>query len=515
MTNTALISGPKVIISSTDIIIKKIQLLFIEKCSASLLVASVVFTVLLIVPNRQLNDGDTLWHIILGQEILHGWHLPDRDQFSSIYSGNSYWTNSWFSDVLLAWAYNIGGFSGVVSLSTLCVSLTFYYLQKEFSKYMPDIFGILLSCWVFLLVAPHILSRPHVLVFPFIVLWTKNLLESEKTGEIPSLTNYFILFFWVNMHGSFLLAYVLAGLTCLSTLFRHRYFEKKLFLSWILYFTGMIAVTVVGPYGIRPLTTAFSVLGVGSLLNNIQEWMPQNFERFGIFEANLLLLFVIMSLGRLQLSIFRIAILLGLIHMGLSHVRNADYLAIIGSLILAEPISQLVNNKSISLNLNKYVPIFVLIALVQTVSLFLFRAVYPTNVAYPAQAIKTAKLHKIEGNIFNDYGFSGALIFEGKKVFIDSRTEFYSKQFFQDYLSITNGEDITRLNDYLNHFDIKWTILNTNTPVVRAMNKLANWQEIYRDDVSTVHVKKADGYSQSTTAIQKENNISQIEWRNK
>ena len=489
MTNTSPILIQKNILFSKYIFLKEyIEVNFVKNYE-SILVACVVYASLLIIPNHQLNDGDTLWHIILGQEILQSLHLPIQDHFSSIFSGQSYWTNSWLSDVLLASAYNLSGFSGVVILSTLSISLTFYLLHKTFLIYMPSIISLMLSCWVFLLISPHILSRPHVLVFPLIVLWTNSLLESEKTGFPPSLKSYITLFFWVNMHGSFLLAYFLAAPIFLFSLLRKKSDEKKIFLSWLVFFIGMVAITICGPYGIRPATTALSVIGVGSLLNNIQEWMPQSFEKIGLYEVNLLVLIAILSYGRVQLSLCRIIILISLLHMSLAHVRNADYFAIIGSLLIAEPASYSISKSYYLLNIKKYSPLLCIIVLIQTFHLLLFKPVYPTINAYPKEAINAAKTNKLEGNVLNDYSFSGALIFENIKVLIDSRTEFYSPEFFKQYLSIINGSDNKGLNDYLNRYSIKWAILNSNTQVIEAMNKLSDWQEIYKDSVATVYLK--------------------------
>jgi hypothetical protein len=97
----------------------------------SLLTAGVVYVILLISPEKLLNDGDTLWHIVLGQKILREHALPVKDDFSFLFSGESYRTNSWLGDVLLAAAFNFHGFPGVVLLTTLSIALIFFHSSKR------------------------------------------------------------------------------------------------------------------------------------------------------------------------------------------------------------------------------------------------------------------------------------------------------------------------------------------------------------------------------------------------
>ena len=128
-----------------------------ERTSLSLLTACLIYLSLLAAGEKQLNDSDTLWHIVLGRRILDTWRLPQADAFSFTFDGAPYQTNSWLSDVLLAAAYDIGGFAGVITLSTFCVSLTFFLLQREYLSSLSNKFSIYFCCAVFVLI-----SRPRI-----------------------------------------------------------------------------------------------------------------------------------------------------------------------------------------------------------------------------------------------------------------------------------------------------------------------------------------------------------------
>lgn len=460
-----------------------------ERTSFSLLTASLIYTVLLLSPEKQLNDSDTLWHVVLGKKILATWHLPQKDEFNYIFDGQPYFTNSWLSDVLLGAAYNMGGFPGLAMLSTFCVALTFFLLQDEYLRTLSSKFSIYFCCAVFLLLAPHVLSRPHVLVFPLVAIWAITLLRAEETGQAPPMMALLILFLWANMHGSFLLGFVITAPICLAGVVRDGVLDKEKARAWGLFLIGMFAVIFIGPYGLNPVKTAFSVLSIGPLLSSIPEWRPENFSSFGYFEAILLLMIGVLTYGGVRLSLARIVILLGLLHMALSHTRNSDYLAIIGSVVLAAPVGLSIRDRELDINSKRLLPAFLAMAVIGSLATFQLRAIVPPRSAYPIEAIRAAKEKGAQGRVFNDYAFGGALIFEGIDVLIDSRMEFYPRDFLQEYLDLMFAPDVDRLESFFNKNDIGWSILNPNTMAASLIARLPTWLEVYRDEVSVVHMR--------------------------
>lgn len=459
-----------------------------ERTALSLLTACLIFAAILIFPEKQLNDGDTLWHIVLGQEILETGRLPEKDAFSHTFAGENYQTNSWLSDVLLGAAYDLDGFAGVVALSSFCVALTFFLLQREYLRSLGDKQAMYFSCASFLLLAPHLLSRPHVLVFPLAALWAIILLRAEEEDRTPPLWSLLILFLWVNMHGSFLLAFVVTVPVFLSAIFTEGAFDRRKLQSWGVFLASMAATALIGPYGLNPLRTAFSVIRLGPLLSAIPEWRAEDFSSFGAFEAVLLAMIGALTLTGVKLSLARTVILLGLLHMGLSHTRSVDYLAIFGSVLLAQPLAFAITKKTPSLHLTHLLPIGVAMAMAGALALHL-RTVFPPDLAYPKRAIRFARHNGAHGNVFNDYRFGGALIFEGVKVFIDSRAEFYPASFLQNYLDVIGQPQIDRLDAFLETNDIGWTLLEPNQAAAAVMGKLPGWREAYRDDAAVVHVR--------------------------
>ena len=117
------------------------------------------------------------------------------------------------------------------------------------------------------------------------------------------------------------------------------------------------------------------------------------------------------------------------------------------------------------------------------------RKVHPDNSFSPAAAVRAAAAQHIRGQVLNDYGFGGYLIFRGITPFIDGRAELYGDAFIQRYteaVTLTSGE----LPEILDENKITWTLFDPRRPAVRLLDRLPGWQRLYSDEVAVVHVRK-------------------------
>jgi hypothetical protein len=83
-----------------------------------LVYAAIIFLVFLtsvmVHPNFLLADGDTNWHLVVGERIVRDHAFPVVDQFSHTQAGAPWIAKEWLSQVFLYQAYSIGGWLGVV-----------------------------------------------------------------------------------------------------------------------------------------------------------------------------------------------------------------------------------------------------------------------------------------------------------------------------------------------------------------------------------------------------------------
>ncbi|HTV33465.1 MAG TPA: hypothetical protein VME69_10265 [Methylocella sp.] len=295
---------------------------------------------LLATASRMLQDQDPLWHIKLGEVILATHHVPDRDLFSYTMAGAPYYDMQWLSQVIMSLAYKLGGFGGVVALTALAAALAFALLYRELLRRLSDPTALALAGIAVVLCMSHMSARPHVLVSPIMVAWTIWLIRSAEAGQAPPLVLLPLMTLWANMHGSFLFGLALILPFAIEAMLRA---GNQRFLAawcWLGFAALAVAAASLSPYGIGQLTAPLRVLDLGKAANWIVEMRPQDFSEPNLFE-----LFVLFALGCVFFSGItipapRLVMLLLLLHLALSHTRHADFLGLVGPLIVAESIAR-------------------------------------------------------------------------------------------------------------------------------------------------------------------------------
>ena len=77
-----------------------------------------------------LSDPDTHWHITVGNWILAHGSVPTVDSYSFTFPGQPWIAKEWLSQVVLALAFNIGGWGGVSALAAAAIGFTFALLLR-------------------------------------------------------------------------------------------------------------------------------------------------------------------------------------------------------------------------------------------------------------------------------------------------------------------------------------------------------------------------------------------------
>src|SRR6185369_7074823 len=100
---------------------------------------------------------------------------------------------------------------------------------------------------------------------------------------------------------------------------------------------GVAAVfaACITPYGAESILVTVRILGLGDALGLISEWQSPDFHSQPMQELILLAaLYVAFTFG-LKLTVVRLLVVLGLLHLFLRHARNAELLAMLAPLALA------------------------------------------------------------------------------------------------------------------------------------------------------------------------------------
>jgi len=445
------------------------------------LTAAGAYLVLLPLGGRLLNDPDSYTHLAVGRWILSHRAFPHIDPFSATFAGQPWIAKEWLSQLAYTGAYALGGWNAVAMLAAAAIAAALGLLAQALLRKFEPLAALGLTLAAFVLMAPHLVARPHALALPLMVAWTAGLIRAVDRGRAPSFWLLPLMLAWANLHGGFTLGLALIAPFALEGILQDRRTAPR----WIGFGLAAVLTACVTPYGPESILVTGRILGLGDALGLIAEWRPQDFSRIEAFEL-LLLGAIGFALSRgVTLAPIRILVLLGLLHLALSHVRNAEILGLIGPLLLGKPRA---NAEAAPLPL---MPRGVVFATLAAASL-LFGAMHPA--APGAQITPAAALAAIErgrpGPVLNDYDFGGYMLYAGLAPFIDGRTELYGGDFTVRQHKAVTLADLPDFLALLDQYRVGATLLAPGRPAVALLDRLPGWERLYADSVAVVHVRK-------------------------
>jgi hypothetical protein len=461
-----------------------------------LLLGIVVYALVLLNGNLLLGDSDTYWHIAVGNWILDQGALPRADIYSFTKSGEPWISSSWLAQVLYALAYDLAGWAGPVVLAAASIAAAFALLAFFLGSRIPDKYAIALSVAALLLSASHLFARPHVLVLPIMIAWVSGLSRASERGDSPSFLLLPLLALWANLHGGFVFGLVLVAPFAFDALWNANVPQRgRLAMRWMAFAVGALAACCATPYGWDSILASRRILDLGELLHLIYEWMPADFSHFGRFEACILAAIAAAFYFGVRLPLPRIVLVLGLLHMALSHVRNVEIFALLAPLVVLGPLSSQFALEPARFGRMAFpIASSVVLAALLGGSTWAFaanRKFAPPEVQSPAAAVDVLKAHNAR-RILNDLPFAGYLISRGIPVFIDGRAELYGEPFVMAYYRAMQLKDVNVLLDMLKDYDIDAVVLTPATPAASFMDHVDGWRRIYADDYAVVHVRPAN-----------------------
>ena len=474
------------------------------RVSWPLLIGVAIFAALIEEP-RLLNDPDTYWHLKVGEWILANGAIPQVDHFSHTMKGAPWHPHEWLGELLFAIAYAKGGWAAVVICASAAFAAALVLMSRYLLRFVEPIYmlsAIALTC---VLLAPHLLARPHILMMPLLVAWSIGLLNAHDEDRAPSLSLLPAMTVWANVHGSFVFGLLLAAAIGVGAIIPAKGRRWELATRWTVFVTASVGAALITPFGAAGLTYPFMVNDMTFANSVINEWQSPNFQRLQPLQLCLFVVAAAVLARGLRLSFLRIALLLGLLHLALKHVRHGDLLALLAPLILARPISEQWLSASVkngetsavdrwfrSLNPPPSVAAVVLASLVLVLASW--AAVRSDTLRPPAKfapqgALAALQASGMSGRGLNSYEFGGYLIFSGIPTFIDGRADLFGDSFLRTYVQSMNlyGEG-GGLKQLIKQHEIQWTLLHSGSPAIELLDHLAGWRRIYSDPHVVVHV---------------------------
>ena len=454
-----------------------------------------VYALVLIAGPALLRDSDTFWQIAVGQWILDHHAMPRVDIYSFTKTGEPWTSSSWLAQVLYATSYNLAGWTGPVVLAACGIAATFALLTYILGRRVPASYAVMAAIMALMLAMGHFLARPHVLVLPVMLAWAYGLMSASERGQAPSPWLLPLIALWANLHGGFVFGLVLTGAFALDALWNvDRARRKPVALRWVLFGVGALVACCATPYGWGSILAAGKILDLGELLHLIYEWMPADFSKFSAFEAVILALLGGALYSGVRLTPPRIALVLGLLHMALSHVRNVEIFALLLPIVVLTPVaSQFALRPAWTARIAVPAPVMAAIVILLGGWTWLLAAnntmAVPESQA-PAAAVGALKAHGAK-RVLNDLPFGGYLIWQQIPVFVDGRAELYGEAFDMAFYRAMQLKNVDDLLDILDKWQIDAVLLTPHTPAVGLLDHIGGWRRAYADGNAVLHVRAA------------------------
>lgn len=454
------------------------------------LAALAVYAIALFMP-QVLNDGDTYWHIAAGDWMLDHRAVLSTDPFSFTRAGVPWQTHEWLSEILMAAAFRAGGWSGLLVLIGGAAALAVGLLAIHLARWLDPLPRLVIVTLAIGCLTPSLLARPHVLALPALELWGAMLLIARDQKRAPSLMLLPLMTLWANLHGSFAFGLVLIAPCALEACIEAKWRTATL-RSWAVFGLGAVAAALVTPHGLGGFLFPLKLMTLKSLAV-VTEWRATDFSTLQPLELALMAaLFVFLSRG-VRFPVVRLATLLVLLHMALQHGRHQMLLGIVGALLIAAPLGEVLKRRSDQespAGAARRTPIWALGGLSFLIVLTLVRFADPArrvdDLASPISALAHVPPDLRDRPVFNEYGFGGYLISRGLRPFIDGRTDLFGDAFVRNYMHVTHP-DAAAVEETFQHYRIAWTILSPSNPLVALLDARPDWRRLYSDQFAVIH----------------------------
>ena len=457
-------------------------------------------------PQISIFEGDTWWHLTMGERILqtHNWPMQETDSFTA--HGGEWIDSEWLGEVAMALAERLGGVRGlavllVVLASTILV-LTYYsaYLRTGGAE------AAFLACVVLSpLMGVSFTLRPQLFGYIFLLL-TLTLLERFRAGRQKRLWLLPLIFLlWVNTHPTFVYGYLLLALflICGQLNFsvggvRSQAWQPAERCHLLLVTLLSTLALPLNPYGGRLVAYLARVaLDQPLILASLQEWRPLPFDEFyGKLFLVLLLGFLLAALTLRQVyRLEEFILLVSTAWLACMHLRFLILFAIIFAPLLAGLLVVWVPPHQSSQDRHLLNAVLMTLIAAGVVAFMPSRQTLDAVIArgFPVGAVEYLRADPLDQPMFNDYLWGGFLtrsLGTRHKVFIDGRADVYEPAgVLADYLHITrlDGDPLPLFRKY----GVESCLITPGQPLATFLANSPGWRKIYADDLSVVFVHES------------------------
>lgn len=423
-------------------------------------------------------------HVAAGLRMLDDGAVLRTDPFSWTFQGQPWQTHEWLSEVVMALAWRVAGWSGVALLTAAAAGLTAGLMARHVGRWLKGPVLVAVLVLGFAALSGSLLARPHLLALPCLEMWAAELVIARSEGRTPALIRLVpLMAVWANLHGSFLFGLALLGPFGLESVIKSRVHPTAV-LRWVAIGLACGAAALISPHGVDNLTFPLRLMGMKTLAG-IGEWAPldplgQPAFVLTLTAGGIALLRVGRRIPLLHLSLFVL-----LTWMAFHQARHVLLFGVVAPLLAAEPLGWAVlrrngGGESFShVGRPAWTACVVGMAAIAAVRLYVPVQIVDGPTA-PVSALAQAPTSLRAQRGLQAYGFGGYLIFNGVRPFIDSRAEVYGDAFREAYGRLAAGDRVLFERETAAR-GWRWALVETDGPLASLLEHEPGWRRLFRD----------------------------------
>jgi Tfp pilus assembly protein PilF len=483
--------------------------------------------ILILLAAGPVSSYDVWWHLASGRWMVAHGEILRSDPFSFTFQHKLWIDHSWLYQILLFYVYSLAGIKGIVAMRivlVISIALVFSLTSKKMGARFPGI--ILAILFIASIVSPRFMDRPHLAAFLLASLLMLCLeMFRNKKRLYWALAALFVQVLWVNVHGSFVVGFLLAAVVTVREILsdlpmrqnrpgNFSIFARKVFTSpFFILCMVLVAVSVVlTPYGIEHVRfVLFSHSGHGNdATRHIMEWYRFDWRLFFFFDplgatgqiALFFMLNAVLVYHSFVNDYFSDAVghFLLLVVMFVLTMKHGRFSAL-SVIVLAPSMALAVSRCSLAIRIlpHFFVILFLchgpLYAAVRHLPLWTETA----RNRYPESAIHFIERHNLTGKILNTYGYGGFLefhLFPGSQVAIDGRTPtLFPPEFYWYFRQASDNRKA--LENFLEEYPPDMILMDIRDGMNKMLFSMPGWAMVFAGNRAALFmpVEQAQKYS--------------------
>jgi len=463
-----------------------------------LLSLSFVTTIVSLIPTP---PEDLWWHVRLGQLIVEQGSIPQTNMFAwTVPADAPYLYGAWLGQLLLYGAYQLGGVALLAVLRNLLALFLLVVVAVEARRRNESwrLAGVAVILAGFLLLT-NVTVRPQMWAWmPFgLFLVVLGRYSDRRLAPIWLLALPALMVFWVNVHGSFVIGYLLLACSLVGEAVRRiRHHEGALEwrrIGWLALAgvaTGVAALA--NPRGTGVISYVTDVASDPAVRQVISEWQPPtpSDPLFVVFYATILLFLTAFALGNRAPRPTDLLVLAVFLWLAWSAGRYVAWYGIVAMPVLAQHLTARSSPSSSPRTNLSWAPLRAVVAVLLLLPIILAQPwsplAPPLLIRTPVAATDYLRANP-GGHLFNEVGYGSYLIWAlpQQPVFIDPRFNLFPFTQWADYVDISAGRQV---DDLLAHYGVDRVLLSRERQpqLTATLGASPSWIREYADQEAEI-----------------------------